>query len=257
MGNTAGGDVDFVAVTPRDSKSGLHYVLMFANPMAVFSVDEASGTLRWVVRPEGVVPMMGVHPGQNNDGNCDPGESCLTTPHGDVLVGADGQVYFEFAANMEIHTATQNACESGQAIMRLNAGLKMSTPENFAGVTGGGLKYLGPDFRCGGHDVWSAQHTGCARWGQYCVVSFDTPSPQPGQVTPRLEELWRIGLKPDGSIEYSKLGTSNSSTEYWSTSRASMSMDGTIVIFDSDQGTHNATHAVYSLASGVGPFQRR
>ena len=259
MGNTS--DVDYVAITPRDSKSGLHYVLMFANPaMAVFSVDETAGTLRWLVRPETVVPWMGSGKG-NNDGNCDPGESCLTTPHGDVFVASDGQVYFEMLIGMEIHTATQNACESGQALMRLNAGAKMTTPEKAFGVTGGGLKYNGPDFLCGGAQAWSSQHTGCARWGQHCVISFDTSMPKPGIISPRKQDLWLIGLTASGAITYSKIGSSNADwlpsgaveAYYWSTARASLSMDGTEMIYDSDFGTHGANHAVYSLPSGLAP----
>jgi hypothetical protein len=62
----------------------------------------------------------------NNDGNCDPGETCMTTPHGDVFVAPDGQVYFQAEVGIEIHTATQNACESGQGLLRLNAGFRMT-----------------------------------------------------------------------------------------------------------------------------------
>jgi hypothetical protein len=253
-------DVDWVAVTPRDSKSGLRYVLMLATPaMAVFSVDETAGTLRWIVRPESVVPWMGSGKG-NNDGNCDPGESCLTTPHGDILVSADGQVYFELQVGIEIHNATQNACESGQGLLRLNAGSKMTTPEKAFGFTGGGMKYIGADFACGGSQVWSGQHTGCNRWGSHCVVSFDTLIPQPGQVTPRKNELWLIGVDGTGAITYSKVGVSSSSfvnagpsadENYWSSSRAALSMDGTQVIYDSDEGSNGARHAVYSLPTGL------
>jgi len=265
MGPTKGSEVDFVAVTPRDSKSGLHYLLMFAGPaMAVFSVDEAAGQLRWIVRPEGVVPWMGSGKG-NNDGNCDPGESCLTTPHGDILVGADGQVYFEMQVNIEVHSKAHDACESGQGLLRLNAGAKMTTPENAFGVTGGGMKYVGPDFKCGGGDVWSGQHTGCARWGGHCVVSFDTPMPKTETNTPRKEELWLIGVDNTGAVTYTKAGVTstafvnsgaNAGDNYWSTSRAALSMDGSLIIYDSDQGTHGAKHAIYSLPSNLPPVQR-
>ena len=255
MGDTK--DVDYVAVTPRDSKSGLHYVLMLATPaMAVFSVDESAGTLRWIVRPEAAAPWMGSKPTQNNDGNCDPGESCLTTPHGDLLVAPDGQVYFEMGVGMEADNLS--ICESGQALMRLNAGVKMSIPEKFAGLTGGGLKYAGADFHCGGKEAWSSQHTGCARWGQRCVVSFSTAVPQPGQTAPRKEELWLIGLTDAGAITFNKIGVSSPSflparDSYWSTARAAMSMDGTLVIYDSDHGSQGASHAVYSLETGLPP----
>jgi hypothetical protein len=243
-------EVDYVAVTPRDSKSGRHYVLLMATPaMAVFSVDETAGTLHWIVRPEVVVPLMGSGKG-NNDGNCDPGESCATTPHGDVFVAADGQIYFSTEVGIEIHSATQNACESGQAFMRLNAGAKMTRPENAFGISGGGLKYF-RDYPCGSQ--WPSQHTGCARWGQTCVISFTSPPVPAGSnlATPRHGEIWLINL--DGE---KRIGNSNSSSEYWATPRASMSMDGTLIIYDSDHGTNGASHAVYSLASGVPPVPR-
>jgi len=257
-------DVDWVAVTPRDSKSGLHYVVMIATPAgAVFSVDESAGVLRWVIRgPEAVYPWMGNQKAQNNDGNCDPGETCLTTPHGDIFVALDGQVYFEALDGIE---DGKGICQTGPGLMRLNAGLKMSTPENYAGVSGGGLK-LGPvDFHCGGGEVWSSQHTGCNRWGGHCVVSFDTPIPQSGQATPRKNELWLIGVDGAGSITYTRAGASSSSfvnagpsadANYWSSSRAAMSMDGTQIIFDSDAGSNGAHHAVYSLPTGLPPVQR-
>ena len=255
-------NVDWVGITPRDSKSGLHYVIMLANPaMAVFSVDEAAGKLRWVVRPEMVVPWMSSGKG-NNDGNCDPGEACVTTPHGDVFVAPDGQVYFQMQVGMETHTATHNVCESGQGLLRLSAGFKMTTPENTYGVTGGGLKYVGPDFSCGGTQAWSAQHTGCARWGGHCVISFDLGATKPGQTAPRGQDLWLIGLTDSGAVSYSKVGTSTSSAmlangdNYWSTARASLSMDSTQIIYDSDYGTRGASHAVYALPTGLRPVAR-
>jgi hypothetical protein len=259
-------NVDYVAVTPRDSKSGLHYVLMMGAPaMAVFSVDETAGVLRWIVRPELVIPWMGNNGSKanNNDGNCDPGEACLVSPHGDVYVAPDGQVYFESMSDMEsTFPGGADVCQRGQSFMRLNAGLKMSTPENFANVTGGGMKYIGPDMRCGGVDTWSAGHTGCARWGGYCVISFDTPVIQPEMPpAPKTEELWIIGLDANNAITYNRLGNSHSSmmtgdgaqqaNSYWSTARAAMSMDGTQVIYDSDAGSNSAHHAVYQLATGL------
>ena len=246
-------DVDYVAVTPRDSKSGLHYVLMMASPaMAVFSVDEAAGTLRWIVRPEVVAPLMGSRGKGNNDGNCDPGEPCITTPHGDIYTSPDGQVYFQSATSIEVQLADRYVCESGQSFMRINAGLKMTTPENAFGRSGGGLRYLGPDFHCGGTEEWSSQHTGCARWGQLCVVSFSTPPPAPGnQTAPKKEEIWLVNL--DGE---KRIGNSNSSAEYWATPRAAMSMDGSLVIYDSDHGTNGASHALYALPTGNLPVPR-
>jgi hypothetical protein len=260
-------DVDYVAATPRDSKSDLHYVLLFGKVMEVFSVDETAGTLRWIVVPETPVPWMGSSSTRNNnDGNCDPGEQCLYSPHGDIFTAADGQVYFEMPVNIEtpwVSTANPGTCQGGQGLLRLNAGRLMATPENLQGVTGGGMKYIGPDFSCGGYDVWSAQHTGCARWGGHCVVSFDTPAPTTQSNEPRKEELWLIGLDANNAITYTKAGTtstsysnanSNEGNNYWSTSRAASSMDGTQIIFDTDMGSNGAHHAVYQMETGLKPM---
>jgi hypothetical protein len=246
-------DINYVAVTPRDSKSGLHYVLLMASTpcMAIFSVDEKAGTLRWVMRPENVVPLMGSNrpeTPQNNDGNCDPKEPCLTTPHGDVFPAPDGQVYFVMQVGIDGDLTGDGVyhCEEGEAVLRLNAGLKMMRPERL----GGGLRYF-KAYECGQN--WSSAHFGCARWGQICVISYDSPPPKPGSTTPtpRQEDIWLIDLNGE-----KKIGNSNSSDDYWSQSRAGPSMDGTIVIFDSDQGTHGSSHAVYSLASGLAPVSR-
>jgi Collagen triple helix repeat (20 copies) len=259
-------NVDYVVVTPRDSISGLHYVLMMATPaMGVFFVDETTGVLRWVVRPEMVAPMINVNASQNQDGNCDPGEACLTTPHGDIFVAGDGQVYLEIQVGMEtplLSNSNPATCQVGQGLLRLNAGLLMTKAENFQGVTGGGMKYVGPDFLCGGTQVWSDQHTGCNRWGGHCVVSFDTPTPSVGQVAVKMNQLWLIGLDPSNTITYSQIGVTspsyvNSNTDpnlnYWSTSRAASSMDGTQVIYDSDAGSNGVHHAVYQMPTALAP----
>ncbi len=248
--------VDWVAATPRDSMSGLHYVVMMATPaMGVFSVDEAAGVLRWVVRPETVFPWMGAK--GNGDGNCDPGESCLTTPHADILTAADGQVYLSLDAGIEADALS--ICQEGRGLLRLNAGALMTRAENLAGVTGGGMKYAGPDFFCGGYQVWSATHIGCNRWGGHCMVSFDTPKPTTQTGTPKKNELWLLSTDSTGTPIYTKLGVSstsyvnagpNADANYWSSSRAAMSMDGTQVIYDSDASTNGATHNVYEKASG-------
>ena len=249
--------IDWVAATPRDSKSGLHYVVMMATPaMGVFSVDEAAGVLRWVVRPETVFPWMGAGKG-NNDGNCDPSESCITTPHSDILTAADGQVYLVMDTGIE--NDALSVCQVGRGLLRLNAGALMTKPENLAGVSGGAMKYAGPDFYCGGSQVWSATHTGCNRWGGHCLVSFDTPKPTTQTSTPKKNELWLLGIDATGTPTYAKLGVSSTSyvnagpsadANYWSSSRAALSMDGTQIIYDSDAGTNGATHNVYERASG-------
>jgi hypothetical protein len=242
-------NIDYVAVTPRDSRSGLHYViLMAAQPAAaIFSVDEAAGTLRWVTRPEDVAPGMGNRPTQNNDGNCDPGEACMTTPHADVLTAPDGQVYLVNTVGIEGDLAGngQHVCEEGEALMRLNSGVKMSTLERL----GGGMKYV-TDYSCGTN--WSGTHIGCNRNGGHCVISFSSPPPMGMLTTPKKEDIWLIGLDCSGAVTYSKIGNSGSSTaDYWATPRGALSMDGTRCIYDSDMGTSGAQHAVFELGTGL------
>jgi hypothetical protein len=239
-------DVDYVAVTPRDSKSGLRYVLMMAQPaMGIFSVNEQAGVLRWVLRPEQVFPAMG-HKG-NNDGICNVGESCVATPHADILTGPDGQIYLVTGGyGME---DGKGVCEAGEAVMRINAGPLMTKPENFAGVTGGGLKYI-HDFSCGVAGSWSADHNGCARFGSWCVHSFESHGAAPP--VGRAGDLWLLSLDNAGSIVYKRLGaTGTSGKDYWSTPRASLAMDASQVIYDSDAGSNDATHAVYMVPTGV------
>ena len=237
--------VDYVTITPRDSKSGVHYVLLMASTpgMAVFSVDEKLGTLRWELRPEIVPPLMGSNRvPQNNDGNCDPKEPCVTTPHGDVFIAPDGQVYWasQVGIDGDLNGDGVHHCEEGEGLMRLNAGARMMLLERL----GGGFRYF-TAYKCGQN--WSSNHFGCARWGQICVVSYDSPPLPPGStmVTPRQEDIWLLDLNGE-----SKIGNSNSSNDYWSQARAAMSMDGTIILYDSDYGTHGASHAIYALESG-------
>lgn len=166
-------------------------------------------------------------------------------------------------ADMEKDAA--GVCWRGQALLRLNAGMKMSIPENFAGVTDGGMKVFGPDFKCGG-DVWSSGHTGCNRWGGHCIVSFDTPAPSGEMVNVvKKNELWLLGLNADGSPSYKRIGSTSPSftnahasgdVKYWSQSRAAMSMDGAQIIFDSDRGSNGEHHAVHQLSSGLPAVKR-
>lgn len=247
--------IDYIAITPRDSKSGLHYVLFMVSPaMMLFSVDEQAGVLRLVVRPEVVFPGMGIKPSQNYDGNCDPGENCISAPHGDVLQGPDGQVYFVTSYGMEDHDGipghrgTSGFCEAGHAFLRLNTGRLMTKPENFNGVTGGGLKYV-RDGSCG--SSWPASdHVGCARFGTWCVVSFDAGGGSPAA---RHSEEWLLGLDASGVVVYKRLGAneSDSTADYWSQPRGAMTMDATAVIYDSDANSQGRAHAVYMLPTGV------
>ncbi len=79
--------------------------------------------------------------------------------------------------------------------MRLNAGLKMMLSERL----GGGLRYFSA-YGCG--KTWSSAHFGCARWGQICVISYDSPPLKPGSTTPtpRQEDIWLIDLNGEKEI---------------------------------------------------------
>ena len=95
------------------------------------------------------------------------------------------------------------------------------------------------------------------------MVSFDTPTPTTQTTIPRMNQLWVIGLDASGSITYSQLGgptstsyvnsNSDPNLNYWSTSRAAMSMDGTQVIYDSDGGSKGVHHAVYKISTALAP----
>ena len=251
VGNTYPGDVDWVVVTPKDSVSGLHYVVMLAVPAAaVFSVDIENNTLDWVVRPEEGAPYQATIPGENDQsGICKPLMGCMTTPHGNVMVGLDGQVYFVFQTAVQGGSGDTYVCAEGEAIARLNDGTQAFRPANLAGFSGGGMIWA-QDYTCGGNQVWSDAHIGCSRWASQCVVSFDTPDPQ--SQGPKNEQVWNLGLNALNQIVYTDVGyTDSSAVSYYAESRAALSMDGSEIIYDSDAGTRGVSIAVYELASGM------
>jgi hypothetical protein len=122
--------VDYVTITPRDSISGLHYVLLMASTpgMAVFSVDEKFGTLRWELRPEVVAPLMGSNlPGasQNNDGNCDPKEPCFTGMY--LTAGTATSIARSFPEPARIHRASESAASESRSDIQARIGSR-TTP---------------------------------------------------------------------------------------------------------------------------------
>ena len=245
-------DGDFVQITPKDSKSGLRYVILEGTPASyVYSVNEAAGNLQLVVRPEVVTPAMGHKPGQNDDGHCDPNETCLTSPHSSVVAAPDGQVYWVLSYGVEgAFNGNAYLCEDNQGALRLNAGALMTKPEKYAGFSGGGLKLI-LNGHCGG--AWpAAEHVGCARNGSYCVVSFapDLAATDPGK---KRGQNWLLSFDKSGALSYQLIGaTGATGNDYWSSPRSALSMDATTIVYDTDSGS-SKTRKVYTIGTHVGP----
>ena len=161
--------VDYVMMSKGvDSVSGKRYVLLMANPsIGVFSVNESTGKLDLEYRgPEMPVDMQVSQPG-NQDGICDPHESCLSAFHGDTLEDTDGQQYF--VASMDF----ENPCERQINTLRLNARSRIL----LADTATGGRRSVMTIALCGGdiYSAWSDNHTGCAKLSAYCVFSTNHP----------------------------------------------------------------------------------
>lgn len=225
--------LDFVLISKGiDRTSGKRYVLLMANPaLAVFSVNLTAGRLDFEYRgPE--LPEKG-----NGNGICEAGETCLAAPHSDVFQDSKGIQYLVSTLD------TRSPCERGLNTYQLNKGTGLIEPVEL----GGGRKKVMTVFRCGA--MWTGDHIGCAKQAPYCAVSISNndgvnlrdPSDQaPMPRGPHTSEV--MVMKENGAevrrlVEHrSVLFKGEPSNGYWSTPRAALSNDGTMVIVDSNFG---------------------
>lgn len=232
------GNIDYTTMSKGvDSASGLRYVVLIGpSPFLVYAVNPQSKTLDLVQQgPENLL----MSDSGNRDGVCDPGEICIGGGHSDTYEDAAGNQYL--AAALE----SQSPCEYAVYTLRLNAGPKMGLPVEI----GGGLTRILPLFRCGAGDRWVDYHLGCAKKAPYCVVSTanggfnqtrqanDLTPPKP---SPYLGEVFVFGdngafvrrLFHHRSISFA----TEEGKGYWSTPRAAIAPDGSLVIADSNFG---------------------
>ncbi len=241
----ASGTVDYTTMSKGvDRGSGLRYVVVIGpRPFLLYAVNTQTKKLDVAgMGPENVVMT-----GGNRDGVCDPGEACVGGSHSDTFEDAEGNQYL--AAGYE----SQSPCEFSLFSLRLNAGAKMGLPVE----SGGGLKRILPLFRCGGQDTWADYHLGCAKRAPYCVVSTTNSAynrtRQPGDLTaprpsPYLGEVFVFGgngatvrrLFYHRSIAFAN----EEANGYWSTPRAAISADGSLVIADSNFGFPNQQRVI-------------
>ncbi len=250
----APGNVDYTTMSKGvDRASGLRYVVVIGpQPFLLYSVDVAGKKLVLAGRGPENIGMSG----GNRDGICDPNEVCEGGSHSDTYEDAGGHQYLVGAHE------TQTPCEFSLYSIRLNAGPKMG----LALETGGGFKRILPLFRCGGKDVWADFHLGCAKRAPYCVVSiashaYNRPR-QPGDLSaprtsPYLGEVFLFG---DNGASVRRLFFHRSfsfaneeANGYWSTPRAAISPDGSLVIADSNFGFPNEQRVVIAETGVTGP----
>ena len=231
QGRLAYRDVDFTLISKGvDRQSGKRYVILVAPPaMGVFSVDLAAGKLR----PEFRGPENPESHG-NRDGVCNPGETCLIGSHLDTMEDSAGIQYFVMDGE------TRAPCEVAFSTYQLNKGKDILTQVEL----GGGRKKVMTLWRCG--PGWVDDHVGCAKSAPYCVISTQTvqrhskdqsavtPTPHAGELIVMREngaEVRRIALTRSGIFS-----DGSGDDRYWSSPRAAISNDGSLVVSDSNFG---------------------
>ncbi len=236
-----------------DSQSGKRYVLLVAAPATlVFTVNEAGGDLD-LDYLGGELPTSD----GNLDGNCDPGERCHGTEHGDTFEDADGIQYLATASEFF------NPCGFYLVTYRLNVN---SHPGERVEL-GGGMRVVMQLFRCGGMDNWADLHVGCAKSSPYCAVSTtygrfnyrrragDTSAVK------RTAHLSEIFVMRGNGAEIRRLAQHRSvpfdsepDKSYWTTPRACLSPDGAYVVADSNFGEPNAQRVIL-IETGFGKVE--
>jgi hypothetical protein len=238
------GDVDFTLMSKGvDRQTGKRYVMLVAPPsMGIFSVDTARGVLKPEFRgPEGA------EGNGNHNGVCDPGERCLVGSHLDTFEDSTGTQYL--VSNDE----TTHPCEVSMATYQINTGTEMLKQVEL----GGGRRRVMSLWKCG--PGWVDEHVACARSAPYCVVSTQNvvrrpddssavvPTPHAGEIFVMRDngaEIRRLALSR--SVLYTDGGSGN----YWSTPRAAISGDGSLVVSDSNFGVHSNGQRVTLIQTG-------
>ena len=240
------GEIDFTLISKGvDRQAGKRYVMIIAPPaMGVFSVDMASGTLKPEYRgPEDI------ERGGNHNGVCDPGERCFVGSHVDTLEDSAGIQY------LVMNAETLSPCEVSLSTYQLNKGIEMNKQVEL----GGGRKHIMTLWRCG--PGWVDEHVGCARSAPYCVISTQNVTrrpndPAPLVPTPHAGEI--IVMRDNGAelrrlaLSRSALFTDGGAGNYWSSPRAAISGDGSLVVSDSNFGVHVNGQRVTLIQTGYG-----
>jgi hypothetical protein len=241
------GFIDYVLITKgKDAEANKRYVLLIAEPaLGVFSVNEETGRLDFEFRgPEIPAGMMGGDSGTgNHDGICDPGETCLSTPHADTFADG-GKQYLLLSMGFDAPS-----CEADLVSLDISKGAKMLLPAE----AGGGRKKIMTQYACG--LTWSSSHIGCARSDvAHCVISIDTPEPGlPTTIRNGTEPFHsEIMVMGGNGAEIRRLAMHRSvQWQYWDQPRACISPDGSLVLWDTNFGVPNS-HRIVVAETGFG-----
>ncbi len=251
----AGVEIDYTNMSKGvDRASGLRYVILIPKDGSAFylyGVNRAEGTLDMAGRGPEAVFM----DGGNHDGICDKGEPCVNGGHSDTTEDSAGNQWLMMGLE------EQSPCGYSIYSFQLNKGAQMGIPVEM----GGGLKRIMQLFRCGGPDVWTDYHLGCAKAAAACVVST-TVQPynrarDPLDRTPlrRTAHLGEIMVIQDNGAEIRRLAQHRSvqfnneeSKGYWSTPRAAISADGSLVVATSNFGFPNQRRVI-AIETGLAP----
>lgn len=232
--------IDYSMVTDIDSGSGKRYVLLVAYPsLGVWSVDLAAGKLHFETRGPEFLPAQGFNPGSasNRDSICDPGESCLNAPHGD-MANINGRQYFVTYA--DTGGGGGGSCERDLVAFPIAAGVNMITQRVL----------IVPLGYCSSAYDWPDFWVGCSPRGAGCVVSTVAKWPGPyGNQIMYLRDL-------DHAVELGfHLSQNRGSDSYWWYPRAGISPDGRYIVYDSnlgraDEGNGMAHEQVFLMRTG-------
>jgi len=252
-------NVDYTTMSKGvDRTSGMRYVLLIPKDGTAFylyNADTSTGRLELVGRgPESIFM-----DGGNRDGVCDMGEPCVNGGHSDTTQDSSGNQWLMLALE------EQSPCGYSIYSLQLNKGAKMGLPAEF----GGGMKRIMQLFRCGGPDVWADYHLGCAKSAPVCVISTtvqlfnrvrDPMDRTPLRRTAYLGEIMAI---KDNGAEVRRLAEHRSvqfrneeANGYWSTPRAAISADGSLVIATSNFGFPNQRRVIV-VDTGLGAASAR
>jgi hypothetical protein len=179
----------------------------------------------------------------NQNGICEPGEKCIRSDHLDPFEDSEGTQWI-----MGVPETGPFPCALSLVSFRLNSGSKMHMAEEL----GGGLRRIMTLFRCGGEDAWVDWHLGCSRSKPYCVVSTTYADFEkqisPAITTPirRTAHLSEIFTVYDNGKEIRRLAEHRSvpligerDRSYWTTPRACISQDASLVLADTNFGEPN------------------
>ena len=167
--------------------------------------------------------------------------------HLDTLQDSNGTQY------LVMNAETSAPCEVSLTTYQLNQGTAMNRQVEL----GGGRKRVMTLWRCG--PGWVDEHIACARSAPYCVMSTQNvprnasdsspfvPTPHAGEIIVMREngvELRRLALTR--SLLFSGTGDAN----YWSSPRAAISADGSLVVSDSNVGLQPGGQRVTLIQTG-------